>query len=72
MIPEHILNRKGPRSLKDLQPEVIEYLNAGKVETKNLMEWLAVDQLALLKLVLNDFGKKQELLEKTGVQKRVR
>ena len=57
MIPEHIQNRKGPRSLKDLDPEVIGYLNAGKVETKNLMEWLATDQLVLLKTVLDPLGK---------------
>ncbi|WP_298426827.1 DNA alkylation repair protein [uncultured Kordia sp.] len=57
MIPEHILNRKGARSLKDIKPEVIEYLNKGLVETKNLMEWLATDQLSLLQLVLKDLGK---------------
>jgi 3-methyladenine DNA glycosylase AlkC len=57
MIPEHILNRKGARSFKDLNPEVIDFLNKGLIETKNLMEWLAVDQLSLLKLVLNDLGK---------------
>lgn len=52
MIPEYIQNRKGPRSIKDLNPEVIDYLNKGLVETKNLMEWLVVDQLILLKEVL--------------------
>ena len=57
MIPEHIMNRKGARSLKDLNPEVIDYLNAGKVETKNLMEWLATDQLVLLKTVLGPANK---------------
>lgn len=56
-IPEHIRDRKGPRSLKDLNPEVIEYLNKGWVETKNLMEWLATDQLVLLKDVLKDLEK---------------
>ncbi|MBW1296710.1 DNA alkylation repair protein [Aquimarina litoralis] len=50
-------NRKGARSLKDLNSEVIEYLNKGLIETRNLMEWLATDQLALLKLVLKDLGK---------------
>lgn len=59
MIPEHILNRKGARSIKDLNPEAIIFLNKGLIETKNLMEWLAVDQLALLKLVLNDLGKNE-------------
>ncbi len=57
MIPEYILNRKGARSLKDLNPEVIEYLNKGLIETANLMEWLAVDQLQLLKGILSDLGK---------------
>jgi len=57
MIPEHILNRKGPRSIKDLDPEVLKYLNTGLVETKNLMEWLATDQEQLLKLVLKEIGK---------------
>ncbi len=57
MIPEHIKNRKGARSLKDLNPEVIEYSNQGLIETRNLMEWLATDQLALLRLVLRDLGK---------------
>ena len=57
MIPEHIQNRKGPRSTKDLNPEVVEYLNKGLVETKNLIEWLATDQLKLLKLVLASLQK---------------
>ncbi|WP_394748865.1 DNA alkylation repair protein [Spongiimicrobium salis] len=57
MIPEHILNRKGARSTKDLNPEVIAYLNDGKIETKNLMEWLAIDQLVLLKVVLKQTNK---------------
>ena len=51
-----VRNRKGARSLKDLNPEVIEYLNKGLIETRNLMEWLATDQLALLKLVLKGSG----------------
>ena len=57
MIPNHILERKGARSLKDLNPEVITYLSKGLIETKNLMEWLATDQLQLLQLVLIDIGK---------------
>ncbi|WP_422107494.1 DNA alkylation repair protein [Winogradskyella sp.] len=57
MIPEHIQNRKGARSFKDLDPEVIDYLNKGLIETKNLMEWLATDQLQLLKLVLEEHQK---------------
>ncbi|MDY8136119.1 DNA alkylation repair protein [Aquimarina sp. 2201CG5-10] len=59
MIPEHIQNRKGARSFKDLNPEVIEYLNKGLIETANLMEWLAVDQLKLLTIILNDLDKQE-------------
>ncbi|WP_299311575.1 DNA alkylation repair protein [uncultured Aquimarina sp.] len=57
MIPDHILNRKGARSFKDLDPEVINYLNKGLIETANLMEWLAVDQLKLLKIILDELNK---------------
>ncbi|GAA4278736.1 DNA alkylation repair protein [Aquimarina mytili] len=57
MIPEHIRTRKGARSLKDLDQEVLEYLNHGHIETANLMEWLAVDQLKLLHIILTDLGK---------------
>ncbi|WP_299835775.1 DNA alkylation repair protein [uncultured Tenacibaculum sp.] len=58
-IPEEILNRKGARSTKDLKPEVIEFLNKGAVETKNLVEWLAVSQLELLKVVLKALEKEE-------------
>ncbi|WP_103068299.1 DNA alkylation repair protein [Aquimarina sediminis] len=57
MIPEHIINRKGARSFKDLDQEVITYLNNGLIETANLMEWLAVDQLQLLKKTLKEIKK---------------
>lgn len=57
MIPEHILNRKGARSFKDLDDEVISYLNKGLIQTANLMEWLTVDQLTLLKKILDDIKK---------------
>lgn len=55
-IPQHILGRKGPRSSKDLDPEVLEFLNEGMTETRNLIEWLAVDQQVLLGLTLNQIG----------------
>ncbi|MEM7552233.1 MAG: DNA alkylation repair protein [Bacteroidota bacterium] len=58
-LPSHISERKGPRSAKDLDPEVLEYLNSGKTETKNLVEWLSVDQLALLELVLNNLNRSE-------------
>ncbi|WP_378174232.1 DNA alkylation repair protein [Aquimarina sp. SS2-1] len=73
MIPEHILSRKGPRSLKDINPEVMDYINNGRIETVNLMEWLAVDQLKLLKLILEDLDKSHwydSFCEAVGNQKK--
>lgn len=60
-IPQHILDRKGPRSLKNIDSEVVKYLNKGLVETKNLMEWLAADQMVLLTVVLQELGKEDWL-----------
>ncbi|WP_108869153.1 DNA alkylation repair protein [Aquimarina aquimarini] len=57
MIPQHISNRKGARSFKDIDDEVMEYLNNGLIETANLTEWLSVNQLALLKKVLDEIKK---------------
>lgn len=57
MIPEYILKRKGPRSFKDLDKTVLEHLNKGNIQTANLIEWLAVDQLILLKNILTNLGK---------------
>ncbi len=58
-IPDDILQRKGARSTKHLNPEVLKFLNLGVIETKNLVEWLAVNQLVLLKVVLKALQKEQ-------------
>ncbi|WP_199729944.1 DNA alkylation repair protein [Aquimarina sp. AD10] len=73
MIPEHIQNRKGARSFNNLDQEVIDYLNQGKIETANLIEWLAVDQLKLVKLILKDLDKSHwydSFYEAISVQKK--
>ncbi|MDX1920098.1 MAG: DNA alkylation repair protein [Candidatus Caenarcaniphilales bacterium] len=54
--------RKGARSMAEIPPEVLEILNSGKIETANLMEWLAVDQKRLLEVFLKQ-NKRQEYLE---------
>lgn len=43
-----ILSRKGARKVNEVPEEVLEYLNQGVIETVNLTEWLALDQLELL------------------------
>ncbi len=46
------IKRKGARSTKDIPAEILEQLNLGTIETVNLIEWLAVDQIVLLKNVV--------------------
>ncbi|MEW7292849.1 DNA alkylation repair protein [Aquimarina sp. 2304DJ70-9] len=53
-IPKEILNRKGVRKATDINPEVLELLEKGMIETVNLTEWLAINQLKVLKTVLNE------------------
>lgn len=51
------IKRKGARSSKDIPASILEQLNKGEIETANLVEWLAVDQIVLLENVLNQLGK---------------
>jgi 3-methyladenine DNA glycosylase AlkC len=44
--------RKGARSVAEIEPALLEQLNNGSTETVNLVEWLAIDQLLLLKNIL--------------------
>lgn len=46
------MKRKGARSMKDIPPIILQQLNLGKLETANLVEWLAVDQKLLLENLL--------------------
>ncbi|ABQ05512.1 DNA alkylation repair protein [Flavobacterium johnsoniae] len=51
------VKRKGARSAKDIPVSILEQLNKGEIESANLVEWLAVDQIVLLKNVLNELNK---------------
>jgi 3-methyladenine DNA glycosylase AlkC len=48
--------RKGARRISEIPPDVLEALNTGLTETVNLVEWLAVDRIALLQTVLPRLG----------------
>lgn len=49
------IKRKGARSIKDIPAAILQQLNTGRIETANLVEWLAVDQRILLKSLLTDY-----------------
>ncbi len=48
--------RKGARCINEIPPDILAQLNAGKLETANLVEWLAVDRHELLQQVLPKLG----------------
>lgn len=56
MIPEDILNRTGARNTASVPADVMKLLNAGKIESVNLCEWLVIDQLALAGVVFKKLG----------------
>lgn len=48
--------RKGARSIADIDPQVLEDLHAGRIETASLVEWLALDLAQLVEAVAQDVG----------------
>jgi 3-methyladenine DNA glycosylase AlkC len=53
--------RKGARSIKDITPDIMQQLNSGRIESANLVEWLAIDQKLLLENVLSEWKKEHYL-----------
>lgn len=51
------IKRKGSKSTKDIPKDILEQLNSGRIETANLVEWLAVDQRLLLENLLRQSGR---------------
>jgi len=73
-IDKDILERKGVRKAEDIPPKVMELLNAGMIETANLTEWLATDQLKVLGIVLKKLKKENwysEFEEEVYSQKKI-
>ncbi|UII77842.1 DNA alkylation repair protein [Flagellimonas sp. HMM57] len=71
---KEIINRKGARKVQDIPKEVLELLNAGKIETVNLTEWLAIDHLILIQTNFAEIGISKEntklISEKIKAQKK--
>lgn len=53
--------RKGAKSISKIPPDILQQLNAGQIETANLMEWLAINQIELLENVLTQLKRKEYL-----------
>jgi len=49
--------RKGSKSIQSIPAIILAQLNQGKIETANLVEWLAIDQKELLATLLDDCKK---------------
>ncbi|MCL2413846.1 MAG: HEAT repeat domain-containing protein [Bacteroidales bacterium] len=54
--------RKGARTIKDIPKDVLEQLNRGEIECANLVEFLAIDRIALLKNILEKHDRMQYFL----------
>jgi hypothetical protein len=46
-----MIRRRGARRIKDVPPDVLISLSEGKIESSNLMEWLAADTAVLARSV---------------------
>ncbi len=55
-VPAAILSRKGSRDTAGVPSDVRAWLEAGRIETVNLSEWLVVDQGRLAERVLAEHG----------------
>lgn len=52
------MTRKGSKSISQIPVQLLHQLNSGRTESVNLVEWLAVDQLVLLKNILIENSRK--------------
>ena len=60
---EIIKNRKGAQKAVDIPSEVLSLLNAGRIETVNLTEWLAVDRSQLVASVFPALEIDKDIIE---------
>lgn len=81
LLIEKLKSRKGACRRSTIPDEVLRALNEGKLETVNLVEWLAIDMYVLLGNILTEIGLEKQidpLLEKSltlqdqGITKRLK
>ena len=75
------MTRKGAMRRSDILPEVLAGLNAGRLETVTLVEWLAIDMAALVRAIApevglgdraDELGAAADALASEGVTRRIR
>ncbi|NEP35743.1 DNA alkylation repair protein [Moorena sp. SIO3B2] len=78
---ERLKARKGARKRSEIPNEVLSALNQGKIETVNLVEWLAIDMPFLLRNSLTEIGWEEQIdhlydqslkLQDQGITKRLK
>ena len=71
---QEILARKGAQKVTEIPDDVLALLNAGKIPTVNLTEWLAVDHSQMVKRVFPEMGVDatmiNEVVDEIGRQKK--
>jgi len=63
---ERLKTRVGSRRRSEIPADVLKLLNQGKLETVNLVEFLAVDQLKLFRATRNEIGLPAETANRIG------
>ncbi len=63
---DRLRSRKGAVRMSEIPPEVLSALNRGEIETRTLVEWLAIDMPTLLRAAAVDVGLESEA-ERLGV-----
>lgn len=53
---EELKARKPARRRSEVPADVLKAMNAGQIESRNLVEWLIIDQAKLLKAILPEIG----------------
>lgn len=58
---ERLKTRKGAPRRSEISDEVLQALNEGKIETVNLVEWLAIDMSVLLRNILTEIDWQEQI-----------
>ncbi|GED69750.1 DNA alkylation repair protein [Brevibacillus reuszeri] len=58
---DEVLLRKGARKVEEIPEDVIKLLQKGQIQSVNLTEWLAIDHLQLLSVIVDELDLRKEV-----------